>query len=143
MSLGRLIGSQSIPLAASLVWASVGFSCASDTMAVTGTPRAADALGSVQVERIEGGKWLAVITMRHMPSPTSMSDVATTYVVWSEDAARHLNWLGSLTYDQDSREATATVVAAKPISRLTITAEPTAHPETPSDTVVAQTNSRN
>lgn len=106
---------------------------------VVGTPRSAGTDGMVTVEQIEGGNYLVLVEVQHLPPPERVSEGASTYVVWIKPEDGGAVKAGRLDYDPDER--TGTVRATTPAGgRFTvlITAEADDTTAEPSEVVVVQ-----
>lgn len=117
----------------------LGTACGSDEFQVVGTPRAAGADGTVTVEEIEGGNYLVLVEVEHLPPPDRIAEDATVYVVWIKPEDGAPVKAGRLEYDPDERTGTvrATTPAAETFFVL-ITAEPDDTTNEPSDAIVVQ-----
>lgn len=106
---------------------------------VVGTPRSAGTDGMVTVEEIEGGNYLVLVEVQHLPPPERVSEDASTYVVWIKPEDSGPVKAGRLGYDADERSGTmrATTPAGGNFSVL-ITAESDDTVSEPSDVIVVQ-----
>ncbi len=106
---------------------------------VVGTPRSAGTDGTVTVEEIEGGNYLVLVEVQHLPPPNRVSEDASTYVVWIKPEDGGPVKAGRLGYDEDERTGTmrATTPAGGAFTVL-ITAESDDTTNEPSDVIVVQ-----
>lgn len=107
--------------------------------AVVGTPRAAGTDGMVTVEEIEGGNYLVLVEVQHLPPPDRIAEDASTYIVWFKPEDGSAAKAGRLAYDPDER--TGTMRATTPAGgnfTVIITAESEDTASAPADTVVVQ-----
>lgn len=107
--------------------------------AVVGTPRSAGTDGLITVEEIEGGNYLVLVEVQHLPPPDRVAEDASTYIVWFKPEDGGPAKAGRLAYEPEERTGTmrATTPAGGTFTVL-ITAEPDDTTQAPSDVIVVQ-----
>ena len=92
-------------IALALAWAFTHGACvrASQTYSLVPKSAAADAVGSLSIERIEGGQRLVVLSLEGLPPPERIAPGIREFVVWLETPEGQKVNLGTLRYDRDHR----------------------------------------
>jgi hypothetical protein len=115
----------------------------SQDYALVGTPDVDSVYGSLQVEEAEGGSSVLTVELDELPPPARVCAECTGYVVWvaplgDEEAEVPADRAGAITYDAEARQGRLSTTTPHHRFVLTVTAEPTAEPEAPSDRIVAE-----
>jgi hypothetical protein len=95
LALGLLICALSGLLCASCVQASQRYPLRSELSGAT------SAVGSVSVERVEGGQRLVVVELRDLPAPERLAPGLTDFVVWLQAPSGEAVKAGALQYDRE------------------------------------------
>jgi len=106
--------------------------------ALSGTARAAGTDGTATVEVIEGGSFMVIVELMHLPPPARLGDGLTTYVVWLQEDGGQPQKAGVLAYDEDERSGTMRATTPNTNVTLIVTAEVDREVPAPSEIVVAR-----
>lgn len=105
---------------------------------VRGTPKAASAAGTLQIEEIEGGNSLLTLKLRHLPAPQRIGNGLQSYVAWVLPPQGEPVNAGALAFDEASREGSVMATTALDQFVLQVTAESDAQPTSPSSIIIAE-----
>lgn len=105
---------------------------------VRGTPKAANAAGTLQIEEIEGGNSLLTLKLKHLPAPQRIGNGLQSYVAWVLPRQGEPVNAGALTFDETSHEGSLMATTALDRFVFRVTAEGDAQPTTPSNIVIAE-----
>jgi hypothetical protein len=91
---------------------------ATQTYSLTANESAQRAVGSLSVERIEGGQRLVVLQLNKLPPPEQIAPGLREYVVWLEGPRGEKVNVGTLRYDRDHRSGN--LLATTDLSTFTV-----------------------
>jgi hypothetical protein len=104
------------------------------------TARVPGTSGSIQLERIEGGRTLMVVELSGLPPPQQIASDLTDFVVWLEDATGAQVNVGPMRYDRARARANLLTTTHLRSFTVRVTGERTSDSQTPSDVVLASRN---
>jgi len=113
------------------------YGCGDDRFVVIGTPEAPSTSGYVEVDDEDDGV-SAIVVLKHLHPPASLSAEFTHYVVWMAGPAGTPRRVGTLEYDPDHRVGTLTTHSPSFQFTVTVTAESSAEPKAPDGLLVAK-----
>ena len=111
--------------------------CGDDRYIVIGTPEAPSTSGYVEVDDDDGGV-AALVVLLHLHPPQRLGEELAHYVVWVSEGAGKPRRAGVLKYDPDDRTGRLQTHSATMQFTVTVTAEKTAEPATPTGLLVAK-----
>lgn len=111
--------------------------CGDDRFVMLGTPEAPSTSGYVEVDDADGGV-SAIVVLKHLHPPQSLSAEFTHYVVWMAGPTGSPRRVGVLSYDPDAREGTLATHSPTMQFTVTVTAESSAEPAVPDGLLVAK-----
>lgn len=100
-----------------------------------GTP---NAVGSLSVERIEGGQRLVVLQFAELPPPERMGPGVREFVVWLVGPHGEKLNVGPLRYDREQRSGNLLATTDLPAFTIRVTGERDAQAAEPSGAVLAE-----
>jgi hypothetical protein len=101
-------------------------------------PQAPSAIGSVSVERIEGGQRLLVLQFDGLPPPERIAPGLREFVVWLEDSRGAEVKVGKLRYDRDHRSGNLLATTELTAFTVRVTGERDAQAAQPSGVRIAE-----